>query len=109
MKCGNKSCQQLLKRVHIWVQTNEYTFEIMIEEISRFRQRRCERRAILTNSDIKYDVNKQRARFWARSQSTQLLWICASDVANNKAIQGRTPYGMVTFGNRHADRVIGQH
>ena len=56
-----------------------------------FTPKFAEARAVFANNDIKYDVNKQRARFWARSRSTQLLWICATDVAKHKAVQER-PY-----------------
>ncbi len=102
--CGNGVCQQLSEDKATWtkIEAAERNCNICTDsrkkrqrvandaDDSRFREAKfVDAPAIFPNNDIKYDVNKQRARQYAATHRLGVTWVQAKDRPLPKTLQER--------------------
>ena len=123
VRCGNTQCQRLSEDNASWeeIQACEQTCRICSD--ARQRRKRVatdaadarftdtkfvDAPAIFPNNDIKYDVNKQRARQYAAAHSLGVTWVQAQDKPLPKTLQERPDLVLQKFAwlSRH-DRECG--
>ena len=102
--CGRQLCEQVSERSSSWeeIQNAERFCDVCTaarlkrkrvateDEDERFRQIKfVDAPAIFPNNDIKYDVNKQRARQYAQAHRLGITWAQAKDRPLPKTLQER--------------------
>ena len=121
--CGNALCQKLSENTAAWSRIE--AAELKCRVCSEARRNRCrvahqaadprfleekfvDAPAIFPNNDIKYDVNKRRARQYAATHKLGITWVQAKDKALPKTLQERPDLVLqkTTWLSRH-DRECG--